>query len=670
MNVHMSEVAREEHSWKVVIPQKSVKELIQSMIDSPDSENKWLADRFDWNDLKALKELFSRFEWEKKQILADTQTKLIEQLKNMLSYWFEIKNIDDKKILDFTLIKLWFQNFNPDLTKQWQLIKLVNWNIEVYEIGKFKNKQWVEENKYISKYIVDINWTKTDVTEVKTSDIIYSLYNSTDFSGYDSEVENKREDPKISVFRLPELGETERAIKKLVDDSILWVNHKRTPIAQDVKTWDQEEILWPYNPFVDSKESSESEEEEEQDVIEEEQDIVEDAVVESVEQVQSVNDTPTSNETVQSQEYSKDIKALWYLDARPENKKIVLEYFNTEVFDVWLITKIKEFQSNNWLTPDGLAWKWTIGKIKELSQVNAQVGDILQDLTAQDQTPKETNQSVWEVIWEVNSQSMDYFDVLTKAWIDLKKVEWQENVFEVDMKGLWDESPLIVLEDWKFRFQTSKFELKDRDSVFEVGEVIELKEIIDDIDMIYVLRAQNNSLKSSWRKDQFILDKIESNLKQIQLLTQKLTWNLPENEVLTVDWVEHNVENINRVYQELVWLWLDIKKIWDKPWVYELDLPWLFDNSPLIINENWEIDFSTSNFEWYQFSKIPNSKELQKILVNIREYNDLKQNLSQLNSQYDRERSDLIEIEIDHKTQKLDNVAFGLLESPYILQTV
>lgn len=670
MNVHMSEVAREEHSWKVVIPQKSVKELIQSMIDSPDSENKWLADRFDWNDLKALKELFSRFEWEKKQILADTQTKLIEQLKNMLSYWFEIKNIDDKKILDFTLIKLWFQNFNPDLTKQWQLIKLVNWNIEVYEIGKFKNKQWVEENKYISKYIVDINWTKTDVTEVKTSDIIYSLYNSTDFSGYDSEVENKREDPKISVFRLPELGETERAIKKLVDDSILWVNHKRTPIAQDVKTWDQEEILWPYNPFVDSKESSESEEEEEQDVIEEEQDIVEDAVVESVEQVQTVNDTPTSNETVQSQEYSKDIKALWYLDARPENKKIVLEYFNTEVFDVWLITKIKEFQSNNWLTPDGLAWKWTIGKIKELSQVNAQVGDILQDLTAQDQTPKETNQSVWEVIWEVNSQSMDYFDVLTKAWIDLKKVEWQENVFEVDMKGLWDESPLIVLEDWKFRFQTSKFELKDRDSVFEVWEVIELKEIIDDIDMIYVLRAQNNSLKSSWRKDQFILDKIESNLKQIQLLTQKLTWNLPENEVLTVDWVEHNVENINRVYQELVWLWLDIKKIWDKPWVYELDLPWLFDNSPLIINENWEIDFSTSNFEWYQFSKIPNSKELQKILINIREYNDLKQNLSQLNSQYDRERSDLIEIEIDHKTQKLDNVAFGLLESPYILQTV
>lgn len=670
MNVHMSEVAREEHSWKVVIPQKSVKELIQSMIDSPDSENKWLADRFDWNDLKALKELFSRFEWEKKQILADTQTKLIEQLKNILSYWFEIKNIDDKKILDFTLIKLWFQNFNPDLTKQWQLIKLVNWNIEVYEIGKFKNKQWVEENKYISKYIVDINWTKTDVTEVKTSDIIYSLYNSTDFSGYDSEVENQREDPKISVFRLPELGETERAIKKLVDDSILWVNHKRTPIAQDVKTWDQEEILWPYNPFVDSKESSESEEEEEQDVIEEEQDIVEDAVVESVEQVQTVNDTPTSNETVQSQEYSKDIKALWYLDARPENKKIVLEYFNTEVFDVWLITKIKEFQSNNWLTPDGLAWKWTIGKIKELSQVNAQVGDILQDLTAQDQTPKETNQSVWEVIWEVNSQSMDYFDVLTKAWIDLKKVEWQENVFEVDMKGLWDESPLIVLEDWKFRFQTSKFELKDRDSVFEVGEVIELKEIIDDIDMIYVLRAQNNSLKSSWRKDQFILDKIESNLKQIQLLTQKLTWNLPENEVLTVDWVEHNVENINRVYQELVWLWLDIKKIWDKPWVYELDLPWLFDNSPLIINENWEIDFSTSNFEWYQFSKIPNSKELQKILINIREYNDLKQNLSQLNSQYDRERSDLIEIEIDHKTQKLDNVAFGLLESPYILQTV
>lgn len=666
----MSEVAREEHSWKVVIPQKSVKELIQSMIDSPDSENKWLADRFDWNDLKALKELFSRFEWEKKQILADTQTKLIEQLKNILSYWFEIKNIDDKKILDFTLIKLWFQNFNPDLTKEWQLIKLVNWNIEVYEIGKFKNKQWVEENKYISKYIVDINWTKTDVTEVKTSDIIYSLYNSTDFSGYDSEVENQREDPKISVFRLPELGETERAIKKLVDDSILWVNHKRTPIAQDVKTWDQEEILWPYNPFVDSKESSESEEEEEQDVIEEEQDIVEDAVVESVEQVQSVNDTPTSNETVKSQEYSKDIKALWYLDARPENKKIVLEYFNTEVFDVWLITKIKEFQSNNWLTPDGLAWKWTIGKIKELSQVNAQVGDILQDLTAQDQTPKETNQSVWEVIWEVNSQSMDYFDVLTKAWIDLKKVEWQENVFEVDMKGLWDESPLIVLEDWKFRFQTSKFELKDRDSVFEVWEVIELKEIIDDIDMIYVLRAQNNSLKSSWRNDQFILDKIESNLKQIQLLTQKLTWNLPENEVLTVDWVEHNVENINRVYQELVWLWLDIKKIWDKPWVYELDLPWLFDNSPLIINENWEIDFSTSNFEWYQFSKIPNSKELQKILVNIREYNDLKQNLSQLNSQYDRERSDLIEIEIDHKTQKLDNVAFGLLESPYILQTV
>lgn len=658
----MSEVAREEHIWKVVIPQKSVKELIQSMIDSPDSENKWLADRFDWNDLKALKELFSRFEWEKKQILAETQIKLIEQLKNMLSYWFEIKNIDDKKILDFTLIKLWFQNFNPDLTKEWQLVKFVDWNILIYEIGNVKNNQWVEENKYISKYIVDINWTKTDVTEIETSDIIYSLYNSTDFSGYDSEVENQREKPKISIFRNEPIDSltSEDWIKRIVDRTLF--RTQNSPINTEFN------FQTSFQPTLDSKKSSESEEEEEQDVIEEEQDIVEDAVVESVEQVQSVNDTPTSNETVQPQEYSKDIKALWYLDAREENKKIVLEYFKTEVFDVWLITKIKEFQLQNWLTADWLAWNSTINKMNELLVVKTESKNSWDE--KESQLPIETNQSVWEVIWEVNSQSMDYFDVLTKAWIDLKKVEWQENVFEVDMKGLWDESPLIVLEDWKFRFQTSKFELKDRDSVFEVGEVIELKEIIDDIDMIYVLRAQNNSLKSSWRNDQFILDKIESNFKQIDLLTQKLTWNLPENEVLTVDWVEHNVENINRVYQELVWLWLDIKKIWDKPGVYELDLPWLFDNSPLIISENWEIDFSTSNFEWYQFSKIPNSKELQKILVNIKEYNDLKYNISELSAKSNRESDIFLKDEINEKKIKLENFKSTILENSYILQTV
>jgi len=551
-------------NWENTSIKEQKDKTIYDLIESINKD--WKINLSDFDDVKIL---FEKLNNEKNEVFIKTKFELNNILKNSLEQWFIIENPKDKELLLFTLNKLGYKIEESKLLDA-KLVKL-NWdklNIYWYTdistyFSQIQYRGWIidkdsfEKTYYESKekdktydqiWSIDINtWVFLWWNYYTKIDKNNSNYNEIDLSWISYELESS------------------------------WLNVKSADIVDESTTDDNESNVTDYESYWGAPLPKAAHQ------LVEDKSIVtsQTPVINTPEEIKSTDSTnktfieeKTLNET---HDFSSDKKAIWYLNWNIDNKNIVLKYFNSNEVNSELISKIKFFQKENWLVDDWLAWAKTILKMKELNpklinnieskpnywekidekfigisnlskeidgmsredlllryELDSSFRDLILNsrdnyrsfyLKTNNTASKENNISFEEL--DVKKKSVEEIvKDLEQSGITLTKIKGLDNVYELDLLWLFDDSSLTINQDWTMNFKTSKFLLNWEQKNFNLKDSQDLKTILKEINSLTIEKNKLNSITLR-KNSQDILDlknieKIENNISRLtQILSSK-----------------------------------------------------------------------------------------------------------------------------------------------------
>lgn len=551
-------------NWENTSIKEQKDKTIYDLIEAINKD--WKINLSDFEDVKIL---FEKLNNEKNEVFIKTKFELNNILKNSLEQWFVIEShrdrelliftlnklgykIDESKLLDAKLVKLNWDKLNlywyTDISTYFSQIQYRWWFIDKDSFEKSYYDSKEKDKTYDQIWSIDINtWVFLWWNYYTKIDKDNSNYNEIDLSWISYELESS------------------------------WLNAKSADIVDEITTDDNESIVTDDESYSGAPLPKAAHQ-----LVEDKSSVTSQTPVITtpveIKSSDSTNKTPieqkTSNET---QDFSLDKKAIWYLNWKIDNKNIVLKYFNSNEVNSELISKIKVFQKENWLVDDWLAWSKTILKMKELnpklinnndSQLNnwekidekfigisnlskeidgmsredlllryeldSSFRDLILNsrdnyrsfyLKTNNTASKENNISFEEL--DVNKKSVEEIvKDLEQSGITLTKIKGLNNVYELDLVGLFDKSYLTINQDWTMNFKTSKFLVNWEQKNFNLKDAQDLKTILKEINALTIEKNKLNSINTRKNSQEISnlknIEKIENNISSlIQTLSSK-----------------------------------------------------------------------------------------------------------------------------------------------------